>query len=116
MATIKPSRGTVWTVDLEPVRGHEQGRQRPAVVMSIDKLNHSSAGLVIAVPLSGTDWKSQPIHVKIEPPEGGCTKTCYALCEQVRAISTERLLAYRGALDSDTAIEIRKRIALLLAM
>ncbi|MGB4437422.1 MAG: type II toxin-antitoxin system PemK/MazF family toxin, partial [Acetomicrobium sp.] len=31
----EPSRGEIWLVDLNPVRGHEQAGRRPALVVSI---------------------------------------------------------------------------------
>ena len=34
-----PLCGDVWRVDFEPVRGHEQGRTRPALIISNDVIN-----------------------------------------------------------------------------
>src|SRR5260221_14200155 len=48
----RPSFGDVWIVDLEPIRGHEQGGTRPAGVVSTDALNHAPADLGIVAPLT----------------------------------------------------------------
>jgi mRNA-degrading endonuclease toxin of MazEF toxin-antitoxin module len=37
-----PARGEIWGVDLSPVLGHEQGGQRPALVVSVDAFNSSA--------------------------------------------------------------------------
>src|SRR5207302_5847205 len=69
-----PSRGEIWRVDFEPVRGHEQGRVRPALIVSSDIYNHGPAGLVTVVPMT---TKGRPIRsfLRVDPPEGGLQKT-----------------------------------------
>ncbi|MGD0088670.1 MAG: type II toxin-antitoxin system PemK/MazF family toxin, partial [Planctomycetota bacterium] len=69
-----PSRGEVWRVDFEPVRGHEQGRARPALIVSNDMLNRSSADLITVVPLTSKD-RPLPSFLRIDPPEGGVNQT-----------------------------------------
>jgi mRNA interferase MazF len=49
---LMPRRGEVWRVDFEPVRGHEQGRSRPALIISNDLLNQSAAAMVTVVPIT----------------------------------------------------------------
>jgi len=69
-----PSRGEVWTVNLNPVRGHEQAGYRPGLVVSADTFNHGLAGLLVIIPIT-TKEKGIPFHVIINPPEGaGCPK------------------------------------------
>lgn len=46
--------------------------------------------LVIVLPLTRTDRRI-PVHVLIEPPEGGVTARSYVLCDAVRSVATERL-------------------------
>jgi len=110
----RPSRGEVWIADLEPVRGHEQGgRPRPVLILSVNALNHSHAGLSMAIPLTGTD-RSLPSHVPLEPPLGGLTKTSYAMCDQLRTIAHERLASRLGAVDQQTLETIEKVLCRLL--
>lgn len=47
-----PCRGEIWTADLEPARGHEQGGQRPCLILSDDRFNQGPAGLVVILPLT----------------------------------------------------------------
>jgi mRNA interferase MazF len=82
-----PRQRDVWFADLEPVIGHEQGRRRPVVIVSRDALGRT--GLVVAVPLTTRDVGS-PLHLRLEPPEGGLREVSFALPQHVRALSTQR--------------------------
>ena len=46
-------RGDIFTVDFEPVRGHEQGKVRPALVIQNDIGNQYSPTTIIAAITSG---------------------------------------------------------------
>lgn len=109
----KPSRGEVWLVNLNPTKGHEQHGRRPALIVSVDSLNHGPAGLVIAMPLTTKD-KGIRTHVRIEPPEGGCTKTSFIKTEEIRSISTQRLLKLKGTVDRKTLAEVGYSTCILL--
>src|SRR4051794_2839419 len=100
-----PSRGEIWYVDLEPTRGHEQGGVRPALVVSIDKLNRGPAGLVFVVPMT-TKVKGIPCHVPIDPPEGGLAQKSVAMCEALRSIAKERLGRRLGAVTASTMLAV----------
>ena len=106
-------RGEVWRVDLEPVRGHEQGRERPAVVVSADAFNAGPAGLVAVCPLTTRD-RGIRFHVPVEPPEGGLRVRSFVLCDQVRTVSTERLLSRDGALTTTSMRMVEERLRILL--
>lgn len=112
-ADVKPSRGEVWLVNLNPTKGHEQSGRRPALVLSVDSFNHGPAGLVVVVPLTTRD-KGIRSHVRVEPPEGGCTKTSFIKTEEVRCILTERLLKLKGTVDSKILMEVGYSVCVLL--
>ena len=105
-------QGEVWLVDLNPVRGHEQAGRRPALVVSVDKFNQGPAGLAIVVPITGTD-REQPLHVPLEPPEGGVRKPSFAKAEDVRSVSSERLVERWGSVSRPTLKAVVDRIRLL---
>jgi len=109
----RPSRGEIWTVELNPVRGHEQANARPALVISADQFNHGPAELVIIVPLT-TRAKGIPYHVPINPPEGGVTSRSYAKCEDIRSVSIERLSRYWGTVTERVLEEVEDRLHILL--
>lgn len=104
----RASQGEVWWVDLDPTRGREQRGRRPAVVVSVDPLNHGPAELVIVTPLT-TKHKGIPFHVRIS--DHG-----FAKCEDVRSISVERLLNRKGRVASSELAQIQDRLRLLLGL
>jgi mRNA interferase MazF len=85
-----PNRGEIWLADLNPIRGHEQAGTRPVLIISTNTFNHGLAGLVFILPLTRTDRRI-PIHVAIDPPEGGVSARSYILCDAVRSIAKDRL-------------------------
>lgn len=58
-----PKRGDVIMIDLDPVKGHEQGGRRPALVLSADDYNRV-VGLAIVVPIT-MRAKGYPFEVRI---------------------------------------------------
>lgn len=87
---LLPNRGEIWLADLNPTRGHEQAGARSVLIISTDPFNHGPAGLVFALPLTRTDRRI-PIHVLIDPPEGGVSGRSFILCDALRSIAKDRL-------------------------
>lgn len=113
MVQRQPSRGEIWFVDLNPVRGHEQAGKRPALVVSVDLFNSGPAGLVVVLPITTKD-KGIPFHMEIYPPEGGLPEKSFIKCEDIRSISKERLLSLAGAVSLLTMAAVEDRIRILL--
>jgi len=86
-----PNRGEIWLADLNPIRGHEQAGTRPVLIISTNTFNHGPAGLVFVLPLTRTDRRI-PIHVPLDPPEGGVSARSYILCDAIRSIAKDRLV------------------------
>jgi mRNA interferase MazF len=107
-----PRRGEIWSVELDPTRGREQAGRRPALVISVDRFNQGPAGLVIVVPLTTVD-KRQPLHVRLEPPQGGVREPSFAKSEDLRSVSVERLISRWGAVEPETVRAVAARIRLL---
>jgi mRNA interferase MazF len=113
VATVPSAQqGDVWEARLEPVVGHEQGGKRPVVIVSIDQISSGRGEMCIVVPFTRTD-RGTPIHVRVDPPEGGLKAVSFALPENVRSISRERLAKRLGSLRDDTLEQILHRIHLL---
>ena len=103
----------VWA-DPDPTRGSEQAKARPFIVVSVDQLNRSPIGLSLAVPLTRTDF-SNALHLAITPPEGGLHERSFAMPEQLRALSHERVSRRLGQLRGATLSELLRRCRLLLS-
>ena len=106
-------RGEVWVTELDPTRGREQRGTRPALVVSADPLNTGPAHLVVLVPLTRTD-RGIPLHVRIDPPNGGVRETSFAMCEAVRSVSKERLVRRWGKVDAPTMRVVDDRLKIVL--
>jgi mRNA-degrading endonuclease toxin of MazEF toxin-antitoxin module len=59
---VNVQRGSVWWGDLDPARGSEIRKSRPAVVLSGDGLNRARRAIVV-VPLSTGAERHPPIVV-----------------------------------------------------
>jgi mRNA interferase MazF len=110
-----PSRGEIWLVDLNPVRGHEQAGIRPGLVISVDAFNHGPAGLVVMIPVT-TREKGIPLHVGIKPPQGGLEQPSFIKCEDVRSVAKERLVRRLGRVTQETLAEVEDRLKILLGL
>jgi len=111
----EPSRGEIWLVDLNPVRGHEQAGRRPALVISVDGFNRGPAELVIVIPFTTKD-KGIPLHVAVHPPEGGLSDISFVKCEDIRSVAKERLVKLLGRVEEKTLAEIEDRLRILLGL
>lgn len=111
----QPCRGDIWTVDLDPTRGHEQAGRRPALVLSVDLFNQGPADLVVVLPIT-SKAKGIPLHVSIVPPEGGVKAPNYVKCEDIRSITKQRLGKFWGCVRPETMHEVEQRLAVLLGM
>jgi len=109
----KPHQGDVYWTDPDPTRGREQAKPRPFVIVSVDQLNQTSLGLSLAVPLTRTDFDNA-LHLAIPASEGGLREDGFAMPEQLRAISHERLRQRLGSLRARTLEDLLKRCRLLL--
>jgi mRNA interferase MazF len=87
---LRLSRGEIWLADLSPTRGHEHPGACPVVIISTNTFNHGPADLVFVLPLTRTDRRI-PMHVPIDPPEGGVSARSYIVCDALCSIAKERL-------------------------
>lgn len=109
MSDRAPLRGEIWQVAFDPVVGHEQGGDRPAVVISSDYLNEGPWRLAVVVPISRRD-RGNPLHVRIDPDRNGLPHTSFVLCDVIRSISHERLRFRRGRIDEAALFEIERGV------
>ena len=105
----------MWLIDLNPTRGHEQAGVRPVLVVSTDRFNHGPAGLVVVLPLT-TRARGIPLHMTLEPPEGGVQQRSFIKPEDVRAVATNRLIGRWGSVSSATMAEVEDRLRILLEL
>ena len=82
------SRGEIYWVEFDPVRGSEQGGLRPAVVVQNDVGNRFSPTTVVAAITRTIPPKPYPFVVIIEVEESGLPARSVINCSQVATIQT----------------------------
>jgi mRNA interferase MazF len=91
----------VYDVDLNPTRGAEMYKVRPAVIISPDAMNRNLRTVLIA-PLTHTlkGYPSRvPLHFNTQQGE--------VALDQIRAVDKSRLIKKRGKIDPATAANIK---------
>jgi mRNA interferase MazF len=82
-------RGEIRWADLNPVRGNEQARLRPVLILSHDVFNARS-GTVIAVAITSQPQRAGfPLTLELVSP--GLPKQFWIKISQIRTLSLERI-------------------------
>ena len=88
-------RGEIRLVDLDPARGSEANKRRPAVIVSNDRANAIAArlgrGVVTVVPVTSNVDRIFPFQALLPAAEAGLRQDSKAQAEQVRSIAIERI-------------------------
>lgn len=109
-------RGEIYLVDLSQTIGSEQGGIRPAIIVQNEAGNMYSPTTIVC-PLTSKSKTNIPTHVSLTPEDCGIIKNSTVLCEQVRAISKERLKKKLGEIKNVEKInDINKKIIVSLGL
>lgn len=82
-------RGEIYWAELNPTVGHEQGGQRPVLILSHDVFNDRS-GIVIAIAMTSQEPRAGfPLTLEITTAK--LPKRSWARIGQIRTLSIERL-------------------------
>jgi mRNA interferase MazF len=88
-------RGEIRLVDLDPVRGLEADKRRPAVIVSNDGANATAQrlgrGVVTVVPVTSNVSKVFPFQVLLPAAISGLDHDSRVQGEQVRSVAVERI-------------------------
>jgi mRNA interferase MazF len=109
------SRGEVYLAALGARIGHEQGGDRPVLIVSAPAWLKSSPPVIAVLPLTRT-YRQRSTHVEIETGTSGLAATSYAKCEDVRAISPSRLRHRFGEADEVVMARIDTLLRRLLGL
>lgn len=88
-------RGEIRLVDLEPTRGSEADKRRPAVIVSNDRANAAAErlgrGVVTIVPVTSSVSRVFPFQTLLPAQVTGLRADSKAQAEQVRSVSLDRV-------------------------
>jgi len=107
-------------VDLDPARGSEANKRRPAVIVSNEAANSAAArigrGVLTVVPITSNIDRVYPFQALIPAGAGGLPDDCKAHAEQVRSIDAERIGALLGCLSDQIMVSLDDALRLHLAL
>ena len=113
-------RGEIWQVDLDPARGGEANKQRPAVVVSNDRANATATrlgrGVVTVVPVTSNIAKIYPFQVMLSAATIGLAVDSKAQAEQIRSVATERLTHRIGCVSPAELAQLDEALRLHLEL
>jgi mRNA interferase MazF len=105
-APVELATGDVVWATLEPVRGREQGGHRPVLVVASNGFLGAVTTLAIVLPISSKD-RGWPNHVRMTGPTL-LPVPSWAMTEQVRTISRDRMSGRAGHVDEACLVVIRQ--------
>ena len=113
-------RGEIWLFDLDPVRGAEANKARPAIVVSNDGANQAAArrgrGVVTIVPLTSNISNVYSFQVLLAPQATGLTRESKAHAEQVRSVAITRATRHVGVVRALDMTHIDRAFRLHLGL
>lgn len=113
-------RGEIRLTDLEPARGSEANKRRPAVLVSNDRANASAArrgrGVVTVVPVTSNTSRVFPFQTVLPADATGLPVDCKAQAEQVRSVAIERVGDILGRVPAYLMAEVDHALRLHLQL
>lgn len=113
-------RGEICLVDLDPARGSEANKRRPAVIVSNDGANAAASrlgrGVVTVVPVTSNLERVYPFQVLLPARQTGLPRDSKAQAEQVRSIAVERVGRRMGQLPPPLLAQLDDALRLHLGL
>ena len=111
-------RGEIVTVDLDPARGSEPSKTRPAVIVSNDTANSTAErlgrGVITVVPVTSNTERVYPFQVLLPAAATGLARESKAQAEQVRSVAVERVGRRVGRLPAALMVELDRALRIHL--
>lgn len=115
MASNRPRRGELWLVSLGAARAGEPGKNRPAILVSVDEIQTGEPEeLLVVVPVSSSRAPS-PLRPVVSPDEG-VDNHSVAVCRGVRAVACSRFLRRLGHAKPETMASIETSLAMIVGI
>jgi mRNA interferase MazF len=113
-------RGDIVAVSLDPARGSEASKTRPAVVVSNDVGNSAATrlgrGVITVVPVTSNVDRVYPFQVLLPAGLTGLARDSKAHAEQIRSIAVERVGRRMGRVPAAVMTELDQALRIHLAL
>jgi mRNA interferase MazF len=84
-------------------------------VISVNKLNHGPADLVVVVPITSAE-KRIATHVRVLKGEAGLTEDSFIKCEEVRCVGKHRFRRPWGSVAPATMAAVEQLVKVVLGL
>lgn len=111
-----PKRGEIFLVNLEPIKGSEQGGVRPVLIIQNDISNKHSPVTIIAAITSKIFDKEYPTNIFISKEDSGLDRDSTIILNQIRTIDNSRLIKKKGFLDNLTMSKVNRALKISLSL
>ncbi len=112
----EPHRGDIFIVDFEPVRGSEQGKIRPALIIQNNVGNRFAPTTIVAAITSQEKAKEYPTNVFLLKSESKLEKDSTVLLNQLRTIDKSRIIKKISSLNSSLMSKVNLALKVSLAL
>jgi mRNA interferase MazF len=113
-------RGDIVAVGLDPARGSEASKTRPAIVVSNDAANATATrlgrGVITVVPVTSNIARIYPFQVLLRADQTGLRQDSKAQAEQMRSVAVERIGKQIGMLPAAVLAELDEALRVHLAL
>jgi mRNA interferase MazF len=113
-------RGDIYSVDLDPARGAEANKRRPAVIVSNDAANATATrlgrGVITVVPVTSKVDRVYPFQVLLPRAATGLDRDSKAQAEQIRSIAVERIGERLGVVPNAIMLDLDEALRLHLGL
>ena len=106
-------RGEVYWVKLDPIKGSEIGKTRPALVIS-NNINNEFADTVTVIPITSSIGKVYPFEVFIKKDIANVSNDSKAKANQIRTVDKKRLKERIGIIPDEILKKIEKAVKIHL--
>ena len=107
-------------VELDPTRGSEASKRRPAVIVSNDGANATATrlgrGVVTVIPITSNIQRVYPFQVLLPAEATGLEQDSKAQAEQIRSVAVERVDQQVGQVPATIMLDIDEALRLHLAL
>ena len=111
---VKISRGEIFLVNLEPIKGREQGGVRPVLIIQNDISNEYSP-LTIGAAITSTIKSTKFVtNVFIPKNQTGLDKDSIVLLNQIKTIDKSRIIKRIGSINKELMKDVDRALKISL--
>src|SRR3989344_813989 len=111
---VEIRRGEIYLVNLEPVKGSEQGGVRPVLIIQNDTSNEYSPLTIVASITSTVKSTKYITNVLIPKGHTGLDKESIVLLNQIKTIDKSRIIKKIGFLNKELMKQIDSALKISL--